>query len=297
MADEDQGAGAGRVVAIGLGLGALVGVTVLALRQIKPSGQKGVTMPPAPTDPTMIDYMDGIQIFRPVGLPPRVEWVGDMSIDADGSPRAAHPSDWGPLQGPALGLDAPENMGDYKDPEGKTFPFYTMVRKWWGIYVDPSTGQPKIQGPGEPYPGFFVSTTALVDKRYVSGDPRRYLDSEKIPYIAVPPELVKHGVRLGDLAFVSKGGRSSFAVVGDIGPRRKIGEGSIALAVALGLSLSDRMARIIGYENPPGSSGADRKSGIKFVIFTGSSPGQGKPIEVAKVQADGARLAAGLGLV
>jgi Fungal chitosanase of glycosyl hydrolase group 75 len=71
-------------------------------------------------------------------------------------------------------------------------------------------------------------------------------------------------VALGDLAVVinQKNGRSSFAIFADVGPRRRIGEGSIALARALGL------------DHDPRRSGTSDPS-IAYLVFPRSGLGQG----------------------
>ena len=57
------------------------------------------------------------------------------------------------------------------------------------------------------------------------------LDSERVPYIVLPIGDLLHtaGVGKGDLAAVIKDGRLTFAIVGDVGPPPKIGEGSMRL--------------------------------------------------------------------
>lgn len=136
-----------------------------------------------------------------------------MSICADGSPHAYHPES-------APGLDSLANAGS---PGG-----------WWGIAtVD---GEPVIQGPGDPAPGYYVSTTALIDPARPETSPARYLDAEIIPYVVVPPGIFRISpVRLGDLAWVWRPstGAGSGAIIGETGPANRIGEGSIALARAL----------------------------------------------------------------
>ena len=62
------------------------------------------------------------------------------------------------------------------------------------------------------------------------------LDSERVPYIVMPLGSFRQatGVALGDLAAVVKDGQVHFAIVGDLGPRTHIGEGSMALHAAFG---------------------------------------------------------------
>ena len=64
------------------------------------------------------------------------------------------------------------------------------------------------------------------------------LHAEVVPYVVVPPIVIRatRGVVMGCLAEVTYKGKVAFAVVGDVGPTRKVGEGSPALAERLGLS-------------------------------------------------------------
>lgn len=66
------------------------------------------------------------------------------------------------------------------------------------------------------------------------------LNADTENYIVVPPAIIRgvSGVVLGCKARVSYQGLAVDAVVGDIGPRKKIGEISIALAKALGIPSS-----------------------------------------------------------
>lgn len=70
--------------------------------------------------------------------------------------------------------------------------------------------------------------------RHPDGSP---LDALKEKYVVVPPavRLGVRGVVLGCRAMVEYRGRVSEAVVGDVGPSRKLGEISVALARELGI--------------------------------------------------------------
>jgi hypothetical protein len=86
------------------------------------------------------------------------------------------------------------------------------------------------------------------------------LDSAGLPYIVVPGasgiwDYSDAGVRAGSVAAVIYGDRVAYAVVGDVGPTRMIGEGSYALAESLGI-------------NPDPSTGGTG-SGVTFIVFTG----------------------------
>lgn len=182
-----------------------------------------------------------------------VAFKGGLSVDADGSPHAYHPAN--------TGLDALANAG--------------RPGNWWGLATD-SRGKPVVQGANDPAPGYYVSTTALADPRFKPTDPRRYVDSEKIPFIAMPPQLKSQGVQLGDLVAVrnERTGKTVFAVVADVGPKDHLGEGSIKLAQELGLNANPR------------NGGAG--SGISYVAFPGSK--QTWPMTHEQLQAAGRRL-------
>ena len=186
---------------------------------------------------------------------------GGLAIDADGAPNAYHPED--------RGLDHLANAG--------------RPGNWWGLAtVD---GKPAVQGPNDPNPGFYVSTTSLVDRSQPATSPARYVDSSKIPYLALPPGLMAGklpgGAKLGDFAAVMNRGTGKvvYAIVADVGPRDHLGEGSIALAEALGVDSS------------PKKGGA--RSGLSFVIFPAS--GAGKPRSLEEIAQEGAHLLAQFG--
>lgn len=68
-----------------------------------------------------------------------------------------------------------------------------------------------------------------------------HVDAERVPYIVLPQTGAQNeefysqtGVGLGDIAAVIYRGRLEFAFVADVGPPDMIGEGSVALAQALG---------------------------------------------------------------
>ncbi len=178
-------------------------------------------------------------------------YSGGLAIDADGAPNAYEPD--------GKGLDHLANAG--------------KPGNWWGLAT--KNGEPVVQGASDPYPGYYVSTTALENKRYATTDPRRYVDSGKVPYVVLPPALLKEA-RLGDFAAVinESNGRVAYAQVADIGPKDKLGEGSIALADALGV------------KSDPKRGGA--RSGIRYVVFPKS--GDGKPRTVEEIATEGARL-------
>jgi hypothetical protein len=84
------------------------------------------------------------------------------------------------------------------------------------------------------------------------------LNPGTLPFFVLPSDFPKShpGVRLGDIALVQYGGKQTFAIYGDNGPRGMIGEGSIALAESLGINPDP---------NRGGTSG-----GVTYIVFPGS---------------------------
>ncbi len=179
--------------------------------------------------------------------PTYVTWEGPFAIDGDGAPNC-----YGPPDKP--GLDYLANAGH---PATKDKP-----AEWYGILVD-SHGQPIVQGPDDPCPGMYISPTALVDHGYGAHDPRRYVDSTATSYISIPSnEVHDHILATGDvgLAFNRVTSQWAAAIVADVGPKNKFGEGSIALAKAIGIK-----------NTSPKNGGAD--SDIVWIVFKNSSLG------------------------
>ena len=177
-----------------------------------------------------------------------------MTIDADGAPNAYHPDN--------TGLDDLANAG--------------TPGRWEGLAKDPY-GEPYIQGPDDPYPGYYVSSTALADRSKPPNDPTRYVDASKIPFIVLPGGMARQfGARPGDFAavFNQRNGQSSYAIFGDVGPFDRIGEGSMALAENLGIRSDAR------------NGGARR--GILYLVFPGS--GNGRPRTIEEINAEGTKL-------
>src|SRR5215471_18124773 len=183
----------------------------------------------------------GIGVWK-LGGGSAVFFVAGMTIDADGSPRAYHPDN--------TGLDDLENArGD---------------GGWAGIVL--RDGEPVVQGPSDPAPGYYVSQTSLEDWTKRASDPSRYVDSEKIPFIVLPGDVARMaGARVGDFAMVRnlRNGRSCPAIFADMGPG--LGEGSIALARALGI-------------NPDARRGGTYR-GVLYIVFPHSGNRRPRPVE------------------
>jgi hypothetical protein len=177
-----------------------------------------------------------------LGKGPAFYFTSGMMIDADGAPNAYNADD--------TGLDDLFNAG--------------QPGHWDGIIQD-EDGNPVIQGPDDPFPGYYISCTALFDRTKHHFDPARFVDSTRIPYIALPGDLAEQsGARLGDLllVFSERTGKYSYAIFADIGV---LGEGSIALAENLGIWSDAREG---------GSRG-----GVSYLVFPGSGDGQPKTVE------------------
>jgi Fungal chitosanase of glycosyl hydrolase group 75 len=177
-----------------------------------------------------------------------------MTIDADGAPNAYHPDN--------TGLDDLANAG--------------TPGRWEGLAKD-ADGEPIIQGPNDPFPGYYVSATALADRSKPFNDPTRYVDASKIPFVVLPGGMARQlGARPGDFAavFNQRNGKGSFAIFGDVGPYDRIGEGSVALAENLGIRSDAR------------NGGARR--GILYLVFPGS--GNGRPRTIEEINTEGQRL-------
>lgn len=166
-----------------------------------------------------------------------VTFWGEACVDADGSPRA-----YGPY---GQGLDHLENAGHSGN--------------WWGIVTD-SEGYPLLQGASDPSPGYYISTTSLQRREFHITDPRRYVNSEEVPFIVVPAPVARaaRGVVLGCRAEITHAdtGKVISAVVADLGPASHLGEMSIAAARALGL-------------NPDPKTGGSSNRDFKYTFWPG----------------------------
>jgi hypothetical protein len=161
-----------------------------------------------------------------------------LKITAAGSPVAYHPDN-------VSGLDDLVRAG--------------VRGYWWGLVTESGdvSGYPVTQQAGDPAPGFFVSCTALQDinpdpaGRYDRRDPRRYVNSAEIPYIALPPltspplllqpNETEQRLQFGDLAMVLNRDNLTRhgAVYADLTPDGTI-QGSIALAQRIGVPSEPR---------------------------------------------------------
>lgn len=201
---------------------------------------------------------EGWRVFETTDVPAAV-FRAKMTICADGAPQAYHPDS-------GKGLDYLANAG--------------RPGNWYGICTN-AAGEPVVQGPGHPAPGYYVSKTALNNAGADPNTPARYVDAATIPYIVLPGGgRARHftGSKLpllGDvgLAYNIATGSLTFAQACEIGPAHEIGEGSIALAAALGLNADARR-------------GGTSSRNILYVVFPGSGRGSGLPLEEIRARAE-----------
>ncbi|MDQ0200992.1 glycoside hydrolase family 75 protein [Neobacillus ginsengisoli] len=196
-------------------------------------------------------------------------FTSKMDIDADGAYRACHPND--------IGFDSFGNV-------------------WWSLIPDPENPGDYIkQKSTDPAPGYYVIQTSLEFIFYDENDPKRYVDSETIPYFVLPyPSYTSWGTKsfeedvvLGDIGMVynKANGRMAFAIFADAWPTdeagiSRIGEGSIKLACLLGMM------------GNPRNGGGTTKREIVYLVFPGSGAMReepNKPITIEEIDRIGKR--------
>lgn len=146
-----------------------------------------------------------------------------MDVDVDGAPNA-----YGPTDKPTLDVLLDAHYLNRAD------------KKIVGYLID-GHGRPILQGPNDPFPGYFISQTAFSDiQNQNERDPRRYVDAREIDYVVRGNAARRRGVKVGDFVSVySKRTRKSvFAIVGDTGNPTG-NEGSLRLLQDLGYPFHD----------------------------------------------------------
>ncbi len=157
---------------------------------------------------------------------PAIEIQVKMNVDVDGAPNA-----YGPPGKKAL------DVGKHaRSPKDSPRPGEIV-----GYMTEYDGGPPTIQGPRDPYPGYYVSQTDFADKDVPrKEDPRRYVNAARINYLVQGKVAKQTQVQLGDFATVysCRTGRTEFAIVGDSG-NESGAEGSLALVQHLGYPIKD----------------------------------------------------------
>jgi hypothetical protein len=103
-------------------------------------------------------------------------------------------------------------------------------------YLLDSKHRPVIQGPNDPFPGYYVSQTTFTDPTNDNErDPRQYVDARNINYVVRGDYAKRRGVKVGDFATIysRRTHRAVFAIVGDTG-NPSGDEGSLHLLQDLG---------------------------------------------------------------
>ena len=120
---------------------------------------------------------------------------------------------------PGCKVDPSRNTVILQFPDGPVFFDAKMA-----IDADGSTLSKRAEFPNQPETALRYPTTG------------GSLDSERVPYIVLPIGDLRRTacVGTGDLAAILKDGKLQFAIVGDVGPPPKIGEGSMKLHANLG---------------------------------------------------------------
>jgi hypothetical protein len=109
-----------------------------------------------------------------------------------------------------------------------------------GYLVD-EHNRPILQGPHDPFPGYYISQTAFADiANQNQRDPRRYVDARNINYVVRGDAAKRRGVKVGDFVSVysKRTHKSVFAIVGDTGNPTG-DEGSLHLLQDLGYPFHD----------------------------------------------------------
>jgi hypothetical protein len=152
-----------------------------------------------------------------------------MDVDVDGAPNA-----YGPPDKPTLDILLDAHSGNRADAR--------IVG-----YLTDEHGLPVLQGPNDPFPGYYISQTAFADvENRNERDPRRYVDARKINYVVRGNAARRHGVKVGDFAAVysKRTHKSVFAIVGDTG-NPSGDEGSLHLLQELGYPFHDGISNSV----------------------------------------------------
>jgi hypothetical protein len=141
-----------------------------------------------------------------------------MDVDVDGAPNAYGPPGTQPLD-------------DLRNAH-----YLNRADREVVGYLTDEHHRPIVQGPGDPFPGYYISQTAFADPGNPNEkDPRRYVDARKVNYVVRGNTARRRGVKVGDfVAVYSRRTRKSvFAIVGDTG-NPSGDEGSLHLLQDLG---------------------------------------------------------------
>ena len=158
--------------------------------------------------------------------------------------------------------------GSYRGPTLDLLDNAGEPGNWYGVVTD-KNGKPIVQKKTDPCPGAYISATSLhlPDKNgqpLPDSSPFKYVDSATVPFIVVPPIIIKavSEIVLGCQWLVtnSKTGKTTEAVVADVGPSNHLGEISVACAKAIGVSTGTTHAA---------NGGGALPAAIRYQLFPG----------------------------
>jgi hypothetical protein len=231
------------------------------------------------------DEIGEIQLSGNPSLP-AIAFASQMQVNTDGAPDSYHPDDIGVTHicnGVSTGAGCKWEASCLpRFRQAKAEGFHGPTKVCFFAMATDAQGIPIIQGPSDPNPGYFVSTTALRQPGEDVRTPRAQLDSNTVPFAVIPTtwqSAAEPGARLGDfgVAYRRSTGKVAFFVIGDLGPRRKLGEGSIALHQALG---NDPFAMRFGVRRArKGIGGRD----VVYLLFPRSAR-PGERLDAASVE-------------
>ena len=153
-----------------------------------------------------------------------IEYTGECTSCADGSPRCYGPSGCSP--------EPLDYLGNAGSPE----------TGWWGVVC--KNGEPVVQQEGDPkkhpFPSLYVSCTAYGFADYPENDCRHWVDAETVAF-SVVPSSVRMAVEpkfLGCYAEITdkKKRKTLQCVCTEIGPSTHLGEASMKAVEFFGLN-------------------------------------------------------------
>jgi hypothetical protein len=230
-----------------------------------PSGDAGAAPTVAVPDASSATVDDG------TGGDPDAQQVADLTPSV-GSPQVSNGANGVTLTPSGFFFAGVKGMGATVQTMNLQAGPYKGVEFTSDLYVDPN-------GAG----GWYIkdktgrATTALKYSKTES------LNPGKIPYIVIPRKFKDDypNVKLGDYAAVSYGGKTLYAIIGDLGPPGVLGGGSISLAVGLGM------------DPTPKTGGA--AGGVTYVILAGTRD-RTPPRDAETIQSEGQQLFARAGI-
>ena len=207
-----------------------------------------------------------------------IEFTGEMTSCADGSPRAYGPSGCSPAP-----LDYEGNAG--------------YPGNWWGVVTvdgDPFT-QKKGKPVANPYPSLYVSCTAYFFPEYAEIDCRRWVDAELVKFsvipssvrMAVPPKFMGCRATILD----KKTDKLLECVCAEIGPEHPHGRSLDGCLRGLWLEPGPEEGRQLGQETLPLPllSGRSRRGmglavGMEKLRATALAQAQGTHVTIRKAR-------------